>query len=156
MSRRRATKHDSKIRQIIEEYAKTVVVSELSGIDLSEETEYVKDMLEEHGEYLEDFLSGKDRDGMNPRVHIFVESVIQTQIASNNPPEAREAHLALMAGPSLDAHEARHAVGAVFMQILWHALKEHWQPDRFLSEYRRRLRELAARKTRSEVWDGLL
>ena len=94
----------SEIRQVVDRYAKLVVASELSGIDLSEESEYVKDILEEHPEYVEGFLSGKDRDGLNPRVHIFVESVIQTQIESNDPTEVREAHLALMAGPSLDAH----------------------------------------------------
>lgn len=63
---------NSEIRQIIDKYANLVVDSELSGIDLSEEAKYVKDMLEEHPEYVEDFLSGKDRDGMNPRVHIFM------------------------------------------------------------------------------------
>jgi hypothetical protein len=143
------------IRKIINEYANLVVASELSGIDLSKEVEYVKDMLEEHPQYVADFLSGKDRDGMNPRVHIFVESIIQTQIGSNNPTEVRETHLALMAGPSLDAHEARHAIGAVLMQIIWHALREHWPPDKCNSEYRRRLRQLATKKTREEVWKGL-
>jgi len=155
MPRRKARIENDEIHQIIDKYANLVVASELSGIDLSEEAEYVKDMLEEHPEYVEDFLSGKDRDGMNPRVHIFVESVIQTQIGSNDPTEVRKAHLALMAGPSLDAHEARHAIGALFLQILWHALREHWPPDQFLSEYRRRSRELATKKTRDEVWEGL-
>ena len=106
MSGRKASIETSKLRQIIDEYANLVVASELSGVDLSKEAEYVKDMLEEHNEYLDDFLSGNDRNGMNPRVHIFIESVIQTQIGSNDPPEVREAHLALMAGPSFDAHEA--------------------------------------------------
>ena len=145
---------NSEIRQIIDKYANLVVDSELSGIDLSEEAKYVKDMLEEHPEYVEDFLSGKDRDGMNSRVHIFIESIIQTQIGSNDPIEVREAHLALMASPSLDAHEARHAIGALLLQIVWHALKEHWPPDKLRSEYRRRLRELATKKTRDEVWKG--
>ena len=45
-----------------DKYAELVLTSELSGIDLSEETEYVKDMLEEHPEYVEGFLSGKDRE----------------------------------------------------------------------------------------------
>jgi hypothetical protein len=155
MSRIRGGVGSSKIRKIINEYANLVVASELSGIDLSKEVEYVKDMLEEHPEYVEDFLSGKDRDGMNPRVHIFVESIIQTQIGSNNPTEVRETHLALMAGPSLDAHEARHAIGAVLMQIIWHALREHWSPDKCNCEYRKRLRELTTKKTRDEVWKGL-
>ena len=155
MSRRKVGIENSEIRQIIDKYANLVVDSELSGVDLSEEAEYVKDMLEEHPEYVEDFLSGKDRDGMNSRVHIFIESIIQTQIGSNDPIEVREAHLALMAGPALDAHEARHAIGALLLQILWHALKEHWPPDKCHSEYRRRLRELAAKKTRDEVWKGL-
>jgi len=145
---------NSEIRQIIDKYANLVVDSELSGIDLSEEAKYVKDMLEEHPEYVEDFLSGKDRDGMNSRVHIFIESIIQTQIGSNDPIEVREAHLALMASPSLDAHEAGHAIGALLLQIVWHALKEHWPPDKLRSEYRRRLRELATKKTRDEVWKG--
>lgn len=156
MSTRKSGIKDSEIRQIIDKYANLVVASELSGIDLSEEAEYVRDMLEEHPEYVEDFLSGKDRDGMNPRVHIFVESVVQTQIGSNDPAEAREAHLALVAVPSLDAHEARHAMGTVLMQTLWHALWEHWPPDQFLSEYKKRLNELATKKTRDEVWEGLL
>jgi len=155
MSGRKASIENSKLRQIIDEYADLLVASELSGINLSEEAEYVKDMLQEHSEYLEDFLSGKERDGMNPRLHIFVESAIQTQIASNDPTEVREAHLALMAGPLLNAHEARHAIGALFMQILWYALREHWRSEQFLSEYRRRLRELATKKTRDEVWEGL-
>ena len=66
MSRRKVGIENSEIRQIIDKYANLVVDSELSGIDLSEEAKYVKDMLEEHPEYVEDFLSGKDRDGMNP------------------------------------------------------------------------------------------
>jgi hypothetical protein len=155
MSRRKTGIEDDKIHHIIDKYANLVVASELSGIDLSEETEYVRDMLEEHPEYVEGFLSGKDRDGMSPRVHIFVESVIQTQIGLNDPAEVRNAHLALVAGPSLDAHEARHAIGALFLQIVWHALREQWPPDRFLSEYKKRLTELATKKTRDEVWKGL-
>ena len=146
---------NSEIHQIIDKYANLVVGSELSGIDLSQESEYVKDMLEEHPEYVEDFLSGKDRDGMNSRTHIFIESIIQAQIGSNDPVEVREAHLALMRIPALDAHEARHAIGALLLQILWHALNERWPPDKLHSEYRRRLRELATKKTRDEVWKDL-
>jgi hypothetical protein len=66
MSRRKVGIENSEIHQIIDKYANLVVGSELSGIDLSQESEYIKDMLEEHPEYVEDFLSGKDRDGMNP------------------------------------------------------------------------------------------
>jgi len=155
MSSRRAGIESSEVRKVINEYANLIVASELSGIDLSKEVEYVKDMLEEHPEYVEDFLSGQDRDGMNPRVHIIVESIIQAQIGSNNPTEVRETHLALIAGPCLDAHEARHAIGALFMQMIWHALREHWPPDKCNFEYRVRLRELATKMTRTEVWKGL-
>jgi hypothetical protein len=140
------------IRRMIGKWTEMVVLSETAGVDLSEEAEYVKDMLEEHPEYVEGFLSGGDRDGMNPRMHIFVESIIQRQIALNDPPEVREAHLALMKGPSLDAHEARHAIGAVFTGIIWHTLKENWPPDEIQSEYLNRLRELAKKRTRDEVW----
>jgi len=152
---KKASIRDSKVRKIIDKYANLIVASEYSGIDLSKEAEYVKDMLEEHPEYVKGFLSGKDRDGMNPRMHIFIESIIQTQIGSNDPAEVRATHLALMAGPSLDAHEARHAIGALLMQIIWHGLKEQWPSDKVHSEYRRRLRELAMKRTHDEVWEGL-
>jgi len=153
---RKASIKNNEIRQIIDKYANVLLASEHYGIDLSKEAQYVKDMLEEHPEYVKDFLSGKDRDGMNPRMHIFIESIIQTQIGSNHPTEVRETHLALMAGPSLDAHEARHAIGALLMQIIWHASREHWPSDKFHSEYRRRLRELATKRTHDEVWEGLI
>lgn len=151
MSKRKLSIENSEIRQIIDKYAHLIVDSEHFGVDLSKEAEYVKDMLEEHPEYVKDFLSGKDRKGMNPRMHIFAESIIQTQIGSNNPTEARKAHPALMAGPALDAHEARHAIGALLMQIMWHASREHWPADKCNSEYRNRLRELATKKTRDEA-----
>jgi hypothetical protein len=152
---KRASIDRCEIRKILDKYANLVVTSEVSGIDLSHEAEVVKDVLAEHPEYVKDFRSGKDRNGMNPRAHVIFESVIQTQIGSNDPTEVREAHLALMAGPSLDAHEARHAIEALFTQVLVHASTEHWPPDQLLSEYRRRLRELATKKTRNEVWEGL-
>jgi len=118
------------------------MTSEITGIDLSKEAEYIKDMLAEHPEYVDDFVSGKERDGMNPRLHVFVEAIIQIQIAENDPPEARKAHLALMAGQSMNAHEARHALGKAFMEVIWHATKENWSADQCSAEYGRRLAEL--------------
>ena len=141
-----------KLRRISDDFAELVAISESLGIALSKESEFVKDMLAEHPEYGEDFSTGAERKGMNPRLHIFSEAVVQAQIASNDPPEARQAHLALISEPSLDAHQARHAVGSVLMETIWHALREKWEPDQMNSYYRNRLRHLAERKLDDQVF----
>ena len=141
-----------KVPRISDDLAELVAISESLGISLSEESEFIKDMLAEHPEYVEDFSTGAEREGMNPRLHIVCEAVVQAQIASNNPPEARQAHLALMSEPSLDAHQARHAVGSVLMETIWHALREKWDPEQMNSYYRNRLRRLAERKLDDQVF----
>jgi hypothetical protein len=141
-----------KLRGISDDFAELLAISESLGLAISEESEFVKDMLAEHPEYVEDFSTGAEREGMNPRVHIVCEAVVQAQIASNDPPEARQAHLALMSEPSLDAHQARHAIGSVLMETIWHALREKWEPDRMNSYYRNRLRCLAERKLGDQVF----
>jgi hypothetical protein len=141
-----------KIRKLIDDYVKIIGMSEFSGISLSEESEFIKDMLAEHPEYSGDFYTGRLREGMNPRLHIMSEAVVQAQIASNNPPEARQAHLALLGEPSLDAHQARHAVGCVLMETIWHALREKWEPDQINSYYRSRLKQLATQKLDDPVF----
>lgn len=141
-----------KFRRISDDYAELLAISESLGIALSEESEFVKDMLAEHPEYVEGFSTGAEREGMNPRLHIFCEAVVQAQIASNDPPEARQAHLALMSEPSLGAHQARHAVGSVLMETIWHALREKWEPEKMNSYYRNRLQRLAERKLDDQVF----
>lgn len=141
-----------KFRRISDDYAELLAISESLGIALSEESEFVKDMLAEHPEYVEDFSIGAEREGMNPRLHIFCEAVVQAQIASNDPPDARQAHLALMSEPSLGAHQARHAVGSVLMETIWHALREKWEPEKMNSYYRNRLQRLAERKLDDQVF----
>ena len=141
-----------KLRRISDEFAALVAISESLGIALSEESEFVKDMLAEHPEYVGDFSTGDEREGMNPRLHIVCEAVVQAQIACNNPPQARQAHLALMSEPSLDAHQAGHAVGSALMETIWHALREKWDPEQMNSYYRNRLRRLAERKLDDQVF----
>jgi hypothetical protein len=147
-----AVRDRKKLRGISDDFAELLGISESLGIALSEESEFVKDMLAEHPEYVEDFSTGAEREGMNPRLHIVCEAVVQAQIASNDPPEARQAHLALMSEPSLDAHQARHAIGSVLMETIWHALREKWEPDQMNSYYRNRLRRLAERKLDDQVF----
>ncbi len=145
-------KDNEKIQDIFNDYAEIVAMSEYYGVPLSEETEYVKDMLVEHPEYAQDFQTGNVREGMNPRLHIFTEAMVQTQITKNNPPEARKAHLALTTEASLDAHEARHAVGSILLTTIWHASREKWQPTQIDSHYRKRLQELATHKLDDPVF----
>jgi hypothetical protein len=147
-----AVRDRKKFRRISDDFAELLAISESLGIALSEESEFVKDMLTEHPKYIEDFCTGAERDRMNPRLHIFCEAVVQAQIASNNPPEARQAHLALMSDPSLDAHQARHAVGSVLMETIWHGLREKWEPEKMNSYYQNRLRRLAERKLDDQMF----
>lgn len=137
-----------KARKIFDEYVHIMKISELSGTPLSEESEFIKDMLAEHPQYVEDFSTGRLREGMNPRLHILSEAIVQRQIARNDPPEARQAHLALMSKTPLDAHEARHAVGRVLMECIWHMMREKWQPAQINSYYRKRLKELVTKGER--------
>lgn len=101
------------LRSLLVEYDHLLMVSDVLGVPVSEEGEMLRNIVDQHPEY-EGFLPGEeieveDETTVNPRLHIAVEAAVQTQIAKDDPPEAREAYLTLL-GAGMDGHEARHAI----------------------------------------------
>lgn len=103
--------------------------------------------MREHPEYSDlwgrlDELSDEEieRDGVNPILHITIHSIIENQIADEDPEEVRQVVEALMR-QGLSRHEAIHRVGRVLSDEIFHVLNE----DRPFDEpgYIRKLRQLA-------------
>ena len=112
-------------KKLFQSYSEVIVLSELLGINLSEESETIKDVLfKDHPDLVKLFLEGKDvvkEDGTlwNPRVHILVEAVSESLIRNNE--QFRNFFLSLVNG-GIEHHEARHAVGAVITELMWNII----------------------------------
>jgi len=142
------------LRSLLAEYDYLLMVSDVLGVPVSEEGEMLRDVIDQHPEY-EGFLPGEEievEDGttVNPRLHIAVEAAVQTQIAKDDPPEAREAYLTLL-GAGMDGHEARHAIGRVFVETVWLVLQNRLTADPN-TYYRNQLRELERQKLDHEAF----
>ena len=55
---------------------------------------------------------------INPDLHLTIEAIIHEQIENRDPPETFEAYKALL-GIDIEAHEARHIIGRVFLEMLY-------------------------------------
>lgn len=84
----------------------------------------------------------------NSRVHAAVHAVVETQIASGQPPEAKRA-LDRLLSEGLDRHAAIHALGTVASEFLLQVLArgEKFDP----AAYAKGLRALSAQAVRREV-----
>jgi hypothetical protein len=78
-------------------------------------------------------------EGANPFMHISLHSVVERQLADNNPPETSQALFRLTRG-GLDRHEAIHRIATLVSEMIWETLKYQRPAD--VASYRRRLRAL--------------
>jgi hypothetical protein len=83
----------------------------------------------------------------NPKLHAVFHMVAENQIAANNPPEARETLVRLMA-EGVDRHSAIHAISSVTAQFIWEAS----QPGAKMFDAEENARRLA--KLTSAEWAG--
>ena len=142
------------LRRLLDEYDYLLTVAEVLGVPVSDEWEMLKDILDQHPEYA-GFRPGEEiemADGttMNPRLHIAVEAVVQSQIAKDEPQEAREAYLSLLS-EGVDPHEARHAIDRIFIDVVWLILQKRLTTDAG-TYYRNQLRDLKRQKLSHQVF----
>ena len=142
------------MRWLLDEYDYLLTVAEVLGVPVSDEGEMLKDILDQHPEYA-GFRPGEEiemEDGttMNPRLHIAVEAVVQSQMAKDEPPEAREAYLSLLS-EGVDPHEARHAIGRIFIDVVRLILQNRLTAD-VGTNYRKQLRDLKRQKLSHHVF----
>jgi hypothetical protein len=107
----------------------------------------LKDVIDQHPEYRGTDPGEEIRTGngstMNPRIHVAIEAAVENQITRNDPPEAREAYLKLI-NQGVDAHEARHEVGRIFLDVVWHIVNRRLTDDP-INVYRSHLLDLIRR-----------
>ena len=142
------------LTKLLDEYDSLLVAFDKLGLPLSIEGEILKDVIDQHPDY-KGFKHGEEielSDGtiMNPRLHIAIDTVIETQIAKNDPVEAREAYLKLL-DVGVDPHEARHAIGRVLLDLIFQIMQNRLasDPNEF---YFKQLRELKRKKLKHKVF----
>lgn len=158
MVRRRVAKGGRRLRdelrRLLDEYEYLLTVAEALGIHVSDEGEILRDILDQHPEYAGfgpgEEVEMKDGTTMNPRLHIAVEAVVQSQMAKDEPPEARETYVSLLS-EGVDPHEARHAIGRVFVETVWLLLQNRLVADPN-TYYRGQLRDLKRQKLSHQHW----
>ncbi|MBI2843614.1 MAG: DUF1841 family protein [Armatimonadetes bacterium] len=110
-----------------------------------DEHEIVAAVWDEHPEYAEWFgpdaanAASETEDGVNPRMHVYMHAVVERQIASNNPHEARDALKRLMS-EGLSRHEAIHRIAEIISRHLWEMLRSQKKMD--VARYRTDLLKL--------------
>lgn len=90
--------------------------------------------------------------GERLRLHVAIHSVVETQLAEDEPPETA-ATLARLLSEGLDRHQAVHAIGSVVASEVFEVLQEGRRYDE--GRYRAALRELSAERFRSPSSDPL-
>ena len=98
-------------------------------------------MWAEHPEYA-DFLDSEQRvtgDGVNPSLHVAFHTIVENQLATNDPPETAEALKRLM-DAGWDRHDAVHAIGQHVATMVWTTMKKKKPAD--VEAYKRELRRL--------------
>ena len=85
-----------------------------------------------------------------PRVHAAVHVIVETQLATGDPPSARAALERLLAG-GIDRHEAVHAIASVAVAWIENALKSKEPMD--AAGYGRELDRLTAESWRASLSD---
>jgi hypothetical protein len=111
------------LKEWMKRHNELIVLSELLGTNLDEESETIKDVLfKDHPALVESFLNGEELiqdDGTvwNPSVHIAFEAMSESLIRNND--QYRNFFQSLR-NEGVDSHEARHAVGSVLCELVWH------------------------------------
>ena len=82
------------------------------------------------------------------KAHAIVHAVVETQIALNDPPSARDALTRLMS-EGLDRHEAIHAIGSVLTDYLFEAFRGPGAKDTSNAAYAQDLSRLTAASWRA-------
>ena len=82
------------------------------------------------------------------KAHAIVHAAVETQLALNDPPSARDALTRLM-GEGLDRHEAIHAIGSVLAEYLFEALRGPGAKDTSNDAYAQALSRLTAASWRA-------
>jgi hypothetical protein len=100
--------------------------------------------MEEHPEYRVAWespqgLSGDTIGGVNPYLHVTMHTIVENQLAQNEPPEAAEALERLLAA-GVSRHEAIHRIGNLMLRQIWRIQRERRPFDR--QAYNRALKSL--------------
>jgi hypothetical protein len=82
------------------------------------------------------------------KAHAIVHATLETQLALNDPPSARDALTRLM-GEGLDRHEAIHAIGSILAEHLFEALRSAGAKDTSMDAYAQALSKLTAASWRA-------
>lgn len=94
-----------------------------------------------------------EREGVelpNPRLHASIHAVVENQLASGDPPEARRAMDRLLRD-GLDRHEAVHAIGSVLLKHLYNLMRNAPKKKNPHEPYIRGLKNLTAKKWRASA-----
>jgi hypothetical protein len=154
MMKKGRTKEKKRLKKLSDEYLSLLLLSEVFGVTVSEEGEMLKDMISEHPEYRghlhRDEITMADGTTVNPRLHLAIEAAVQRQISKSEPPEARDAYLALLR-EGLDPHDARHAVGRLLLETIW-LLLHNASSANHNEYYRQQLRDLIRLKRRHPLF----
>ena len=78
-------------------------------------------------------------EGTNPRLHVIFHSIVERQLAANDPPETAEALKRLM-DAGWYRHDAIHAIGEHVTTMVWTTMKKKRPAD--TEAYKRELRRL--------------
>ncbi len=71
---------------------------------------------------VEEFHEREKVDLPNVRLHASFHAVVETQLASGDPPQAVDTFARLL-GEGLDRHDALHAIGSILSELMYHATK---------------------------------
>jgi hypothetical protein len=101
----------------------------------------VLEILEQHREFRECWEGGEPREGENPFLHVSLHQVIEEQLESDDPPEARAA-LERLQESGIERHAAVHELLRVLVLALYEMARTRGEFDQ--SAYRRALKTLEA------------
>lgn len=85
----------------------------------------------------------------NERLHASFHTVVETQLAANDPPDARRT-LSRLGRQGLDRHDALHATGSVLAGQMWEAQQDSAPAPDITHAYVRELKKLNAESWLSE------
>ncbi len=99
---------------------------------------------------IEEYHEGEGVELPNLHLHATVHAVVENQLASGDPPEARRA-MGRLLRDGLDRHEAVHAVGFVLLKHLHNLMRNTPKKANPHEPYIRDLKNLTAKKWRVEA-----
>jgi tetratricopeptide (TPR) repeat protein len=113
--------------------------------DVEDAREFEMEVILEHPEYAEWFgpkahlMPDEASDGINPRLHVIVHSIIEKQLELNEPPAVGQA-LQRLLDQGISRHEAIHRIAALLSEMIFATIKEERAAD--LRKYERELNKL--------------